>query len=53
METIEFSVGVLVTFLLIAGTVAAHKERKQLREKRNERIRKNTEYRTNEEFISY
>jgi Tfp pilus assembly protein PilW len=53
METIIFLAGLLVTMMLIAGTVLSHYERRREFDRREELKRNRNEYRTNEEFISF
>ena len=53
MELFVLIAGAVVTLLLISGIVMIRYERTKELEKMEEKMKWKTEYRTNEEFVSY
>jgi glucose uptake protein GlcU len=53
METLILIVGAIVTILLITGIILTRYERSKELQEMEEKMKWKTEYRTNEEFVSY
>lgn len=53
METFILIAGAIVTLLLITGIILTRYERSKELQKKEEKMKWKTEYRTNEEFVTY